>query len=213
MNTIVVLGMHRSGTSLVANVLRALGVHMGTEFLEPDEGNEEGYWEDTLWLGINKHILANAGGDWKNPPPLKDVLVLRDKVAKLIKQAVGKRVGEGYRLWGFKDPRTCLTINLLHDFLPYPRYIVVRRPTRDIVRSLSKLHGNEQDWLNLARIYENRISYFLNSTKMEKCDVANVQFDDLVTQRYSFDSVVWLSHWLGIEGEEEKATSIIKIRR
>ncbi|HEA80895.1 MAG TPA: sulfotransferase family protein, partial [Maribacter sp.] len=39
MNTVVVLGMHRSGTSLVAKILHTIGISMGQEFLDADDAN------------------------------------------------------------------------------------------------------------------------------------------------------------------------------
>ena len=57
MSQIVVLGMHRSGTSLLSSILRRMGVNMGTNFLNEDYWNPYGYWEDKDFLWINKGIL------------------------------------------------------------------------------------------------------------------------------------------------------------
>ena len=60
----VVLGMHRSATSLIAKGLFKTKVHIGSNVLSPDGNNPHGYWEDTHWLNLNKEILELAGGDW-----------------------------------------------------------------------------------------------------------------------------------------------------
>src|SRR5919106_6018808 len=69
---ICVLGMHRSGTSLVAGVLRLLGVDLGSdeEFLPPDSNNQSGYFELADLVEINDEILAHYGGTWDELPEL-----------------------------------------------------------------------------------------------------------------------------------------------
>ena len=63
--------MHRSGTSLTASLLSALGVDLGRELLPPDKNNLRGYFEDIDFLDLQREILAqsclpNDGGqlDW-----------------------------------------------------------------------------------------------------------------------------------------------------
>src|SRR5215210_7381909 len=67
-------GMHRSGTSMVANLLRLCGLHLGpeTEMLPPAEDNPEGFWENVNFRGLNDEILAALGGTFDSPPPLPD---------------------------------------------------------------------------------------------------------------------------------------------
>ena len=61
MTTIVVLGMHRSGTSLVTRLLVEMGVYMGPRL---DVRN----WEDADFQKTNQTILDMAGGNWGKPP-------------------------------------------------------------------------------------------------------------------------------------------------
>jgi len=53
---VIILGMHRSGTSALARVVNLLGVDLGKSFLPPDPANPSGYWEHvqmTSWcLGV-----------------------------------------------------------------------------------------------------------------------------------------------------------------
>ena len=46
---LVILGMHRSGTSLVANWLHDCGLHVGDRLLEGTFANEKGYFEDLIF--------------------------------------------------------------------------------------------------------------------------------------------------------------------
>ena len=52
MKTIVVLGMHRSATSLIAKGLDAV-CHMGDDMLEPAKDNPEGFYENKRFLDLN----------------------------------------------------------------------------------------------------------------------------------------------------------------
>ena len=68
MTTIIVTGMHRSGTSMVAGILKLCGVYFGDNLLHPQQENPKGFFEDLEFLEINKEILACSGGSWFEPP-------------------------------------------------------------------------------------------------------------------------------------------------
>ena len=50
--TVVILGMHRSGTSLTAGILHLLGVNMGDRLLPADKFNAQGYFENQIILDL-----------------------------------------------------------------------------------------------------------------------------------------------------------------
>ena len=66
--TIVVIGMHRSGTSMVANIVQKCGINMGEVFRLPDKHNPYGYYEDLDWRAANKWIINTAVGSWFDQP-------------------------------------------------------------------------------------------------------------------------------------------------
>ena len=105
---IVVVGMHRSGTSLVARGLNALGVPLGDNVLTrsaPD--NEKGHWEDIDVREFNERLMASLALQW-------DVIGAGDEAAmgaaSLMpvveegKALVKSKLGDS-RSWAFKDPR------------------------------------------------------------------------------------------------------------
>ncbi|MEX0585828.1 MAG: hypothetical protein WD176_04250, partial [Pirellulales bacterium] len=69
---ICVLGMHRSGTSLVTRLLNLLGVDLGVSAaLRPaDRFNPTGYWEHQAFIDINDELLRRLGGSWRQIPRL-----------------------------------------------------------------------------------------------------------------------------------------------
>src|SRR5882757_9769286 len=76
---VVVLGMHRSGTSAVTRGLEVLGVELGERLLPPDMNtNAAGHWEDIDLNQLNMDALRALGTDWHHLVPLG-----RDFVARL----------------------------------------------------------------------------------------------------------------------------------
>src|SRR5437588_6692719 len=60
---VIILGMHRSGTSMVSELLDALGLFVGRE-LQDDH-------ESTFFLALNETIFARVGASWDNPLPMR----------------------------------------------------------------------------------------------------------------------------------------------
>jgi len=54
---VVIIGMHRSGTSVIARGLKVLGVTLGDNLMPPGEDNPKGYWEDLDINELNVELL------------------------------------------------------------------------------------------------------------------------------------------------------------
>ena len=67
---ILVLGMHRSGTSAVTGALRLCGVELGTELMQPGSDNPKGFWEHAGVVAIHERLLAALERSWNDPRPL-----------------------------------------------------------------------------------------------------------------------------------------------
>lgn len=155
---IVVLGMHRAGTSLVASLLQAMGVNMGSRLLGPSDANPYGHFEDLDFVDHNRLILGLVGGTWKTPPHPTAIAFASDSLICTTAYLVSKH----QEPWGWKDPRTCLTIGAYHPFLENPRYVWVQRDKDAIVTSLLKRSkGTASQWIALVDEYERRIAEFL----------------------------------------------------
>lgn len=137
----VVLGMHKSGTTLVSEMLHHSGIDM-LEAAGPAGGYDDGNkWERESTKAVNHEILGSAGAHSlrtrrrdARPPTSHCSLAMRDLVAEL-----SSRHGD----WGFKDPRTCLTYDLWAHELPEHRLVVVyRRPEECFAHYRSAARGN-----------------------------------------------------------------------
>jgi hypothetical protein len=196
---VVVLGMHRSGTSLVAGILERLGVRMGERFREPDVHNPDGYYEDLDWRDLNKKILRESHGSWWEPPAEIDVISLRGSMAGEIHGLVDQKQEDAAgQLWGFKDPRTALTIPLIHDFLPDPFYVCVRRSVPAVVQSLMRraeargYYESAKHWQDLVSEYERRRTRFL---RQGWASFALLTYEQLLTDTWG--NVLSLAHFVG----------------
>jgi hypothetical protein len=155
---VCVLGMHRSGTSLVAGILRRLGTDLGPDedFLPPDPNNQSGYFELAELVEINDEILALHGGSWHQLPELPAGWERSDELAQIRDRArrlLGRRFA-GSPAWAWKDPRTCITLPFWQRLVPGLRYVICFRNPVDIARSLRSREGEERtledhvrDWL------------------------------------------------------------------
>jgi hypothetical protein len=150
MTGIIIVGMHRSGTSLVSSMAQELGVYLGEtdELLPPHpEDNPKGYFERRDVMEINDEIIRLMGGDppyeaflhqkgWHRLPMLDK---LRDRASQIV-QNLHDRAGEG-GLWGIKDPRFSFTLDFWADIalsLGDVKVIWCWRHPAEVVQSLAR---------------------------------------------------------------------------
>ncbi len=157
----VILGMHRSGTSMLASIIQALGVFIGDELLPAGVGNSYGYFENVQFIGLNDLILMACGGSWENPPPLEKLLEVESKFKDSIIAVI--RANERSK-WGWKDPRTAITIWLYHPHLENPSYLYIKRDPFAVAQSLQRRDGSSiEKGLYLAEKYRVSIERFLET--------------------------------------------------
>jgi hypothetical protein len=144
---IVVLGMHRSGTSVVARAMGALGGEFGERLLPPVAGvNDKGFFEDIDVNAINAEIMKAAGLDWYSMAPVDLESVDPSLLDRLQTKAVAllREKCDGVGAFVLKDPR-------LTRLLPFWKpvfsclgmrveYVVAVRNPISVVKSLLKSH-------------------------------------------------------------------------
>jgi len=156
----IVLGMHRSATSLTAGGLAAMGIRMGTYILPPDAGNDKGHFENEEFMYLNELMLKMAGGSWDNPPSEEKILEIGPMFKYEITHLIERSKSD---LWGWKDPRTILTIKNYLPYLENPHFIVNFRNPMDVAESLRVRDKMPiEDGLKLAKIYNDRLMSFLS---------------------------------------------------
>src|SRR4051812_41123784 len=104
--------MHRSGTSVLARALQALGVELGSELISGDRSNEAGYWEDADINRFNDALLSHLGTHWTSVARVQPDLFDRRSVRPFHRRAVALLSRKLARAsnFGFKDPRTSILL-------------------------------------------------------------------------------------------------------
>lgn len=129
---LVITGMHRSGTSLVASLLERGGLHLGDKLLEADKGNPRGYFEDVDLYEFHREALASR----QQHLSVDEGFVFEPTEAER-RRAKAIVAGRSHRSsWGWKDPRTALFLDFWHEQLPDARFLFLFRHPIDVLLSL-----------------------------------------------------------------------------
>lgn len=106
---ILVLGMHRSGTSACTRVLNMLGCALSDQLIGAGEGNEGGHWETFAAVSLNDEILASAGSSHKDWGPINPdwrQSAVRSQMVERASVVLNDHARLG-PLFVLKDPRMC----------------------------------------------------------------------------------------------------------
>jgi len=145
---IIVLGMHRSGTSALARTLNLCGVDLGSNLMPPGpEDNVKGFWEHLNIFQANEKLLHGLNSSWDDVRALPDRWWTSDfaEAYKLEIISVLERDFSNSPFWGVKDPRICRFLPLWHPILEQtdnkPFFLIIVRNPLEVVASLSKRDG------------------------------------------------------------------------
>ncbi|MDR7127303.1 sulfotransferase [Pseudotabrizicola sp. 4114] len=129
---LLILGMHRSGTSCLTGQLEEAGVWLG-EVHRSSVHNAKGNRENPEIMALNEAVLVDNGSRWNQPPDGP----VHWATARLAER---DRILAAYpsdRVWGFKDPRTLFTLDAWRDALPDARFVGTIRHPLAVARSLN----------------------------------------------------------------------------
>jgi hypothetical protein len=143
---VIVLGMHRSGTSILSRMLHACGLFIGRRVSRN--------YESPYFQRLNVELLARAGSDWTFPEAYlaragEDAAFVRacrewaerELEASFAREFLGLRRTlwtKVPRWWGFKDPRTSLTMAVWGQVFPDARVLHILRHPLDVAISLRR---------------------------------------------------------------------------
>jgi hypothetical protein len=130
---LVVTGMHRSGTSLLASLAVQGGIDMGTWLLPAGKGNWRGHFEDVDFIRFHDGCLERRDAGPLRPPD-GGVPRLEEEELRQARALVAWRAAKP--IWGWKDPRTTLFLPAWAALLPNPLYLLVYRHPVEVALSL-----------------------------------------------------------------------------
>lgn len=153
---VIILGMHRSGTSLVARMLGEIGLFLGWR----KDVNHEAWF----FLRLNDWLLHQCGGAWDQPTPIRHLIANpegRRMVGDYLRFMLGAPRAASFlgprrylryrslaaldRPWGWKDPRNTFTLPLWLDLFPEARVVHVYRHGVDVAASLNRRQDESLD--------------------------------------------------------------------
>lgn len=144
---VVVLGMHRSGTSVITRGLQPLGVSLGDHLLPEAADNPKGFWEDADINALNIELLAALQHDWHTLTRVDEVELATPIVSdfKLRALEILRDRLTSTDCFGVKDPRMARLLVFWQDIFVKLQvaasYVIVCRNPLSVARSLTKRNG------------------------------------------------------------------------
>ena len=177
---IIICGMHRSGTSLIAQMLEACGLFLGNEnqLLGPTiVDNPSGYWEFKDIVLFSERLLKSVGGSWKEISCLySEFWISEDLKRKLLEaEDILEPLIQSGKVWGWKDPRATVMLPFWRHLFPNFKLIVCVRNPLEVAFSLSKRIGGHVDFHKGLKLW--RDYYELLGGGIQNNDVIYVHYE------------------------------------
>jgi hypothetical protein len=140
---VLILGMHRSGTSALGGALEPLGLTVGKTVMPPQQENPKGFYENNSLTELHEKFLASIGSNWRDLAPVGEerfqgaaaVRFQRELLQLLIDEFGGDRPL-------IKDPRMCrlmpLWVPLIKEHFPLACFILPIRHPVEVAYSLRR---------------------------------------------------------------------------
>lgn len=216
-NPIIISGMHRSGTSLITNILNDNDIFIGSKV---DENNESIFFQR-----INKWILSCVGSSWDNPITLSnlnddDIYLLCNKIKIVLNNRIARSLYFGkYALlskntfynqtshWLWKDPVNIFTLPVWIKLFPDSKIVNIVRHPLDV--SLSIINRQKKlKKIDRTSLFPNFISFLLPLLSINKGNVL---------RSFNVNSVndaleLYYKYFLQIEDNLSKYDNIYNIR-
>jgi hypothetical protein len=172
---LIIIGMHRSGTSLIAGLLHKAGIFMG---YKQDDNNESVFFQR-----LNEFLFRQANASWDNPhnflfidQSFKDYArglielhlkgLRRVQYLGLLRFFRYKTIKDIDFPWGWKDPRNTFTVDIWKEIFPEARIVHVFRNPVDVAESLK---NREHRLRNKGLGLKARVKEFLLKGKVYPC--------------------------------------------
>jgi hypothetical protein len=190
---VIVLGMHRSGTSCLAGSLEERGLYLGNVKTK-SPFNLKGNRENPDIFSFHEKIFNDYGGSWLKPPDTTIRLTrdIYDYFSNVIESY------NDYHIWGFKDPRTVFTLNIWLQLLSYRQVFLVATFRNPLSVALSLLNRNQipiSEGLELWKRYNMRIIDMVMTHNVKLIDF------DLSLDQYR-EKIDLISDYIGLKKAE-----------
>ena len=182
---IVIAGMHRSGTSVLALILQMIGVKIGDNLTPKDHQNPDGYGEDREIVDINRRFLnrqiVNKEEGWKdwgwtiNKNSSNKQIVDSSWIQDAREYINSRSLSDHF--WGWKDPRNTLLLDNFLEIKPASKIIGIYRYPWEIVEALQRVKPpifiQNPGWCLKIWSYYNEILINFAEKYPDKCIIIN----------------------------------------
>jgi hypothetical protein len=197
---VLVVGLPRSGTSMVTGLLALCGLWLG-HTVPGGKENVHGFFESVvLRERVQKEILRQGKFDPSGVRLLPSVTwhpIVRN-LREVVGAALAVQQYDGRQIWGFKDAKLTLTWRLWHQHFPRARWIIVRRSDDEVIASclrtsFMKQHsGDPAFWRQFVADYLERLAALQREVGWSR----SIEAGDLVAGR--FDTMEQIVGELGL---------------
>ena len=132
---LIISGMHRSGTSLMASLCQSAGLNIGERLMWPAESNPIGHFEDLDFYDFHQRALAANGLGKEGFVAGTDSIPVPEPLQAVARELIATR-SKLSQPWGWKDPRTVLFLDFWNSLLPDARWLFVVREPSQVIDSL-----------------------------------------------------------------------------
>lgn len=141
---IIVTGMHRSGTSVLTNLVHLMGAQMGSVAVMdgPSHANPRGHWERIDIQAAHTRLLHAVGREWYHVLRFSPSAIPEDERIAFSREAqqILAELGS-HRLSALKDPRFCMLLPLWKPWLADPFCLFIYRDPIEVAQSLENRNG------------------------------------------------------------------------
>jgi len=195
---------------MMTRLLHRCGLELGPEsdLMPPQADNPEGFWEHLGFVALNEELLNELGGAWDLPPNADENFTharldpLRMKARLLIAGF------DSAKVWGWKDPRSSLTLPFWQDLLPGLKTLIVVRNPLEVAYSMRERNGTSYSLgLRLWEIYNRRLIETANE-QQRLVTHYDLFFGDAETELRRIAEFIGLP-----DAEAHNAAALVKKRR
>ena len=182
----IVLGMHKSGTTLVSQMLHRSGINMGDGFEDGggyDDGNQ---WERREAFLINLELCGCSEAGYYSLDHYRGLRrELRDEQISEMKEMI-RNCEESGGDWGFKEPLTCLTYPLWKRVLPPHRVVGVYRNPIEVMNHYRVTNRRPAQAWRVLRAWSNYNRGMMEAVREGGRDCLILRYEDLMRSNTDF---------------------------
>jgi len=157
---VIIIGMHRSGTSMLSDLLKDLGLYTGNSLGSHGEAD--------FFLKLNDWLLSQTCASWDNPNTLEHIYKEDNKAeynsfVGFLKTVISSPMFLKFKgikqskHWGFKDPVSSITLPFWLSVYPNAKVIYIKRHGLDVCNSLKV--RNDKKFIKSMDRFKNKAAY------------------------------------------------------